>query len=255
MIGSLEYSTLQGLWWLLCSIVGALFLCLNFVQGGQSLLWTVPRTAEEKSLFVNSLGLKWELTFTTLVTFGGALFAAFPLFYATSFGGAYWMWILILFTFILQAVSYEFRNKPRNLLGGRTYELFMLINGTLGVLLIGTVVGTFFTGSEFTLDQYNVVAWVSPLRGIEAVFEPFNLGLGLFMVFHARTLGAMYLLNNLDPGSQGDLADRLRRATGINFIVSLPFLMYVLVRLLLMKGHEVRAEGAIVLAPHKYLDN
>ncbi len=255
MVGNLEYSTLQGLWWVLCSVVGALFLFLNFVQGGQSLLWTVARSGEEKSLIINSLGLKWELTFTSLVVFGGALFAAFPKFYATSFGGAYWVWIIILFTFIIQAVSYEFRNKPRNLLGEKGYELFLLINGTLGILLIGAAVGTFYTGANFQLSQYNLVTWTSPLRGLEAAFNVFNVFLGVFLVFNARTLGAMYLLNNIDCAATPKLEKRLRNATMTNFLISLPFLLYVLVNLLLMKGFEVQGPGKVVMAPHKYLSN
>ena len=149
MIGNLDQATLQHLWWLLCSVVGSLFLFMNFVQGGQTLLWQVAKTETEKSLVINSLGRKWELTFTTLVLFGGALFASFPKFYSTSFGGAYWVWMLILFTFILQAVSYEYRKKPYNVFGSRVYELFLFINGSIGILLIGAAVGTFFTGSNF----------------------------------------------------------------------------------------------------------
>ena len=141
MIGNLEYTLLQQLWWLISSVVGSLFLMLTFVQGGQTLIFTTARNEEEKSLIVNAMGRKWELTFTTLVLFGGALFAAFPLFYATSFGGAYWVWMLILFTFIMQAVSYEYRKKPDNVLGARTYEIFMFINGSVGLLLIGAAVG------------------------------------------------------------------------------------------------------------------
>ena len=146
MIGSLDISVLQQIWWILVATVGSLFLFLTFVQGGQTLLWQVAKNETEKSLVINSLGRKWELTFTTLVLFGGALFAAFPKFYATSFGGAYWVWILILFTFIVQAVSYEYRKKPSNLLGAKVYEIFLFINGSVGILLIGAAVGTFFTG-------------------------------------------------------------------------------------------------------------
>ena len=255
MIGSLDITTLQQLWWLLCSVVGSLFLFLTFVQGGQSLLWQVARTEEEKALVVNSLGRKWELTFTTLVLFGGALFAAFPKFYATSFGGAYWVWILILFTFILQAVSYEYRSKPGNLLGARTYELFMFINGSVGILLIGAAVGTFFTGSNFVLSQFNLVTWTHPLRGLEAAFSLFNLSLGLFLVFNARTLGAMYLVNNIDFSINPELEARLRKGTMTNFICSLPFLLYVLVSLLLMKGFGFDDQGVVSLVTRKYLGN
>lgn len=255
MIGNLDYSILQHLWWLLCSVVGALFLFLTFVQGGQSLLWQVAKTDLEKSLVTNSLGRKWELTFTTLVLFGGALFAAFPKFYATSFGGAYWVWILILFTFVIQAVSYEFRKKPGNLLGEKTYEFFLFINGTVGILLIGAAVGTFFTGSNFQLSSYNLVTWTNPLRGLEAAFSLFNLSLGLFLVFNARTLGSMYLVNNIEFAGVPEMETRLRKASITNFICSLPFLLYVLVSLLLMQGFGFDDQGTVSMVPRKYLGN
>jgi len=256
MIGNLDYATLQHLWWLICSIVGALFLFLTFVQGGQTLLWQVARTDTEKTLVINSLGRKWELTFTTLVLFGGALFAAFPKFYATSFGGAYWVWVLILFTFIIQAVSYEYRKKQNNLLGEKGYELFLFINGSVGILLIGAAVGTFYTGSNFELSIYNFVHWTHPLRGLEAAFSLFNLSLGLFLVFNARTLGAMYLINNIDYSKVPDMAVRMRKAAMTNFLISLPFLLYVLISLLLMKGFGiVDDKGTIALVTRKYLAN
>jgi cytochrome bd ubiquinol oxidase subunit II len=256
MIGNLEYTTLQHLWWLICSVVGALFLFLNFVQGGQTLLWQVAKTDIEKSLIINSLGRKWELTFTTLVLFGGALFAAFPKFYATSFGGAYWVWVLILFTFIIQAVSYEYRKKPDNLLGEKIYELFLFINGSVGILLIGAAVGTFFTGSNFELSSYNLVTWTHPLRGLEAAFSLFNLSLGLFLVFNARTLGTMYLLNNIDCTSVPEMETRLRKASLVNFACSLPFLLYVVVSLLLMDGFGIVDEkGTVAMVSQKYLAN
>ncbi len=256
MIANLDYPTLQHLWWLLCSVVGALFLFLTFVQGGQTLLWQVARTETEKDLVINSLGRKWELTFTTLVLFGGALFAAFPKFYATSFGGAYWVWVLILFTFIVQAVSYEYRKKPFNVLGARVYELFLFINGSVGILLIGAAVGTFYTGSNFQLSAYNFVTWTTPLRGLEAAFSLFNLSLGLFLVFNARTLGALYLLNNIDLAGATEMEPRLRKALWTSFICSLPFLLYVLISLLLMKGYGiVDDKGTIELVTRKYLAN
>lgn len=255
MFGNLDITTLQQIWWLLCSVVGSLFLFLTFVQGGQSLLWQVGKTDEEKSLVLNSLGRKWELTFTTLVLFGGALFAAFPKFYATSFGGAYWVWILILFTFVLQAVSYEYRSKPGNLLGAKTFEFFLFINGSLGILLIGAAVGTFFTGSNFVLSEYNLVTWTNPLRGLEAAFSLFNLSLGLFLVFNARGLGAMYLVNNIDFSVNPELESRLRKSTMISFICSLPFLLYVLVSLLLMQGFGVDEQGIVSMVSRKYLAN
>ena len=218
MIGNLDIMVLQQIWWIICSVVGALFLFLTFVQGGQTLLWQVAKDEIEKSLVVNSLGRKWELTFTTLVLFGGALFAAFPKFYATSFGGAYWVWILILFTFIVQAVSYEYRTKPNNLLGQKVFELFMFINGSVGILLIGAAVGTFFTGSNFTLNSMNQVTWTNSLRGMEAAFSFFNLSLGFFLVFNARALGAMYLVNNIDFTEVPGLEARLRKNCLTSFL-------------------------------------
>lgn len=255
MIGKLDITTLQQLWWIICSLVGALFLFLTFVQGGNTLLWQVAKSADEKSLVINSLGRKWELTFTTLVLFGGALFAAFPKFYATSFGGAYWVWMLILFTFIVQAVSYEFRMKPNNLLGAGTYELFLFINGTVGVLLIGAAVGTFFTGSNFTINDFNQVTWTNPLRGVEAAFSFFNLSLGLFLVFNARTLGAMYLVNNINFRGVAEFEARIRKSCLINFLCSLPFLLYVVVSLALMDGFATDGKGVVRVVEHKYLTN
>ncbi len=255
MIGSLSHTVLQQIWWILASIVGSLFLFLNFVQGGQTLLWQVARSDAERSLVVNSLGRKWELTFTTLVLFGGALFAAFPKFYSTSFGGAYWVWILILFTFVIQAVSYEFRSKPNNLLGTRMYDAFLFVNGSVGILLIGAAVGTFFTGSNFTLNDFNQVTWTNRLRGVEAAFSLFNVSLGLFLVFNARVLGAMYLVNNIDFGGLPDFERRLRKASLTNLILALPFLLVVLVGLLTMDGFATDASGTVAMVPHKYLGN
>jgi len=260
MISSLDYATLQQLWWIICSIVGALFLFLTFVQGGQTLLWQVAKTDLEKSLVINSLGRKWEMPFTTLVLFGGALFAAFPKFYATSFGGAYWVWMLILFSFIIQAVSYEYRKKPNNLFGSTVYELFLFINGSIGVLLIGAAVGTFYTGSNFTLDLYNRVTWDYSLlginlRGLEAAFSLFNLSLGIFLVFNARVLGALYLLNSIDLSSTPNLESRLRKNAWNSFLIALPFLLYVLISILFMKGFSIDNAGAVSLASSKYLSN
>jgi cytochrome d ubiquinol oxidase subunit II len=254
-IETATHAQLQGLWWFLCSLLGSLFLFLTFVQGGQTLLWQVAKTDDEKSLVINSLGKKWELTFTTLVTFGGALFAAFPKFYATSFGGAYWVWILILFTFIIQAVSYEYRKKPGNVLGAKTFEAFLLINGSVGVLLIGAAVGTFFTGSNFTLNNYNFVSWTSSLRGLEAAFSLFNLSVGLFLVFNARTLGALYLINNIDFTDAAELEERLRQAAWKNFMYSLPFLGWFLIQILPMDGFAVRENGEVFMQTWKYLLN
>lgn len=253
MIGSLEWSTLQQLWWLIVSVVGSLFVFLTFVQGGQTLLLTLTDDEDEKTLMVNSLGRKWELTFTTLVLFGGAFYASFPLFYASSFGGAYWVWLAILFTFIIQAVSYEYRRKPNNFLGQAVYEKFLFINGSVGVLLIGAAVGTFFTGSNFVLNDYNLVQWTNPLRGLEAAFSLFNLSFGLFLVFLARVLGALYLANNLDHAS---LVTRLKSSAFNNLLCALPFLLYVLFGLVTMDGFAVDpATGVVSMEAGKYLNN
>lgn len=253
MLGHLDWSTLQQLWWLIVSLVGGLFVFLTFVQGGQTLILTLASSPDEKNLITNSLGRKWELTFTTLVLFGGAFFASFPLFYASSFGGAYWVWLAILFTFVIQAVSYEFRRKPNNFLGQKTYEIFLFINGTVGILLIGAAIGTFFTGSNFTLNEYNLVRWTHPLRGLEAAFSLFNLSFGLFLVFLARTLGALYLANNLALQS---LIARLKKSSFNNLLCALPFLLYLLVSLVLMDGYAVNPEtGAVTLEAQKYLHN
>lgn len=261
MIEKLDYATLQHLWWLLCSVVGSLFLFLTFVQGGQSLLWQVAKTPTEKDLVINSLGRKWEMTFTTLVLFGGALFASFPKFYSTSFGGAYWVWIAILFTFIVQAVSYEFRRKPWNIYGSLVYEGFLFTNGVVGILLIGAAVGTFYTGSNFQLDGNNFVTWTHPLRGLEAALSPslssiFNIAMGVFLVFNARTLGAMYLLNNIEMGEVPEMEPRLRQACWQNLILSLPFCLLIVGSLLFMRGFGIVDEqGTIAIVSFKYLQN
>lgn len=260
MISNLDYVTLQQLWWVICSVVGALFLMLTYVQGGQTLLWQVAKNDTETALVVNSLGRKWELPFTTLVLFGGALFASFPKFYSTSFGGAYWVWIIILFTFIIQAVSYEYRKKSGNVWGTKTYELFMFINGSVGILLIGAAVGTFYTGSSFSLNEMNQVTWQYTvggvnLRGLEAAFSLFNLSLGLFLVFNARVLGALYLLNNLDLAALPEMEQRLRKAVWSSFICSLPFLLYVVVAILLKKGFGVDENGVVAMVSFKYFFN
>ena len=253
MIGSLEWSTLQQLWWLIVAVVGSLFVFLTFVQGGQTLILTLAKTENEKTLIINSIGRKWELTFTTLVLFGGAFYASFPLFYATSFGGAYWVWIAILFTFVIQAVSFEYRSKPNNFLGQKTYDIFMFVNGSIGILLIGAALGTFFTGSNFILNDYNLVRWTHTLRGLEAAFSLFNVSFGLFLVFLARVLGALYLANNL---AHDNLVDRLKSSAFKNLLCALPFLLYVLVSLVLMDGFTVAPDnGAVSLVSGKYLHN
>jgi cytochrome d ubiquinol oxidase subunit II len=258
MLGNLELMELQQLWWIIIGLVGSLFLFMTFVQGGQTLLSSVARNDLEKSLVINSLGRKWQLTFTTLVLFGGALFAAFPLFYSTSFGGAYWVWITILLTFVLQAVGFEFRKKPENLLGARVYELFLYINGSIGLLFFGIVLATFFSGSSFQLDDYNLVIWQTPLHGLEAMLIPFNFSLGVFLVFLARLLGAQYLLNSIDFRlvMMCDMENRLRHSAIASLFVGLPFLLYFLYGLLTMDGFAINpVSGDVYMENGKYLLN
>jgi len=255
MFGSLDLSQLQELWWGIISLLGGLFLFLTFVQGGQTLLMFGPvaENENERILVINSLGRKWELTFTTLVLLGGALFAAFPKFYATSFGGAYWVWVAILFTFILQAVSYEFRRKPGNLLGTRVYDFFLFINGSLGLLLIGAAIGTFFTGANFSLNAYNQVTWHHPLRGLEAAFDPFNVAMGLMLVFLARILGAMYLSNNIKVHN---IHANCCMAAYKNMLLMMPCVFYIMYQLVTMQGFALSPEtGLIWQQNYKYVYN
>lgn len=253
MFETMSLYQLQQYWWALGSLLGGLLVFLLFVQGGQTLLWTLAKTADEKNLLVNSLGRKWEFTFTTLVTFGGAMFAAFPLFYATSFGGAYWVWMIILFCFIIQAVSYEFRRKPNNFLGTKTYDSFLFINGSVGVILLGTAVATFFTGSEFSVSDMHLSHWQNDLRGLEAAFNFDNLALGLAVFFLARILGLQYFINNIDHQA---IYERALKSIIINTILFLIFFLYFSVRILFMDGYDYDSHTGIVsLIPHKYLGN
>ena len=194
----MDLNILQHYWWILICILGGLLVFLLFVQGGQSLLYTIGKNKDERDLIVNTLGHKWEYTFTTLVVFGGAFFASFPLFYSTSFGGAYVVWMLILFCFVLQAVSYEYRNKKNNFLGSRTYEVFLMINGFAAPLLLGAAVATFFTGSPFRLGVMHDVEWMTPWRGLDALFVITNYFLALAVFFLARTLAALYFILTID---------------------------------------------------------
>ena len=200
---------LQHYWWLIVSLLGSLLVFLMFVQGGQTLLFGTATKEEEKTLLVNALGHKWELTFTTLVTFGGAMFASFPLYYSTSFGGAYWLWMSILFLFVIQAVSFEYRSKAGNLLGKRTYETFLFLNGTFGTILLGVAVGTFFSGASFVMDKSSIADtfrptisyWTNGWHGLEAITVPFNLLTGIVVYLAARTLGLMYVMLQIDSES------------------------------------------------------
>lgn len=253
MITAITYPFLQEYWWILISILGALLVFLMFVQGGQSLLYTIGKTENERTMLVNTLGRKWEFTFTTLVTFGGAFFASFPLFYATSFGGAYWVWIAILFSFILQAVSYEYRTKPANFLGKKTFEAFLMLNGLLGTLLIGTAVGTFFNGAQFSLNEYNQVTWQTSARGLEAVLTIHNVALGLAVFFLSRILGLLYFNNSVESE---EIAARTKKQLWINVVPFLVFFLYFVIALLLKKGFAFDAEtGVVSMEKFKYLHN
>lgn len=197
MFENLSLFALQQYWWFLVSLIGALFVFITFVQGGQTLLYTIAKNDAQRNVLVASLGRKWELSFTSLVMFGGALFAAFPLFYSVSFGGAYYVWMAILFCFIIQAVSYEYRKKPDNLFGTRTYEMFLFINGSVGIILIGIAVGTLFTGGNFVKDDMNLSSWTLKTYGLEGVLNPFNVALGFTLFFLARVQAELYFLNNI----------------------------------------------------------
>lgn len=253
MFETLSHFALQQYWWVLISLLGALLVFLMFVQGGQTFIYSLGKSDVEKKMIVNSMGRKWEFTFTTLVTFGGAFFASFPLFYATSFGGAYWVWMAILFAFIIQAVSYEFRSKPGNFLGRRTFDAFLWINGFLGTVLIGTAVSTFFTGSEFMLNDFNNVHWMGPARGLEAVLNPHNVALGLAVFFLARTLGLLYLYNDID---HENLLAGIRRKLKINSVLFLVFFLTWLIWLMLIKGYAYDpVTKEVFMEPYKYFHN
>ena len=256
----ITYEFLQHYWWFLIALLGGILVFLLFVQGGNALIFLAGKSEAERQLIVNSTGRKWELTFTTLVTFGGAFFASFPLFYSTSFGGAYWVWVLILVTFVLQAVSYEFQSKAGNILGKTAFRVFLTINGCLAPLLIGTAVGTFFTGSDFYVDK-NAVSdiaspvisrWGSAWHGLEAVANPFNVEFGLMVLFLTITLGALYLINNIDSER---LAAELRRVLVVVFALFLVMFLVVVYHLITMEGFAVDATGAVVMEQGKYLHN
>ena len=250
--GTLELITLQQYWWIIISLLGGLFVFIMFVQGGQTLIDKLSENEIEKTMLINSIGRKWELGFTTLVLFGGALFAAFPLFYATSFGGAYWVWLAILFCFIIQAVSYEFRTKPNNFLGQKTYEMFLKINGNIGTFLLGVAISTFFSGSEFIVDSNNFVNWQNPLRGLEALLNPYNYLLGFALVYLAKISGALYYINNIDYEK---IKDKAIQSIKINMILFLiPFLGFM-TWILIKDGYAVDKNGFVSIERFKYLQN
>ena len=258
----MDYTILQQYWWFLVSLLGALLVFLLFVQGANSLIFSLGSNEEERRLIVNSTGRKWEFTFTTLVTFGGAFFASFPLFYSTSFGGAYWLWMLILFSFVLQAVSYEFQNKLGNLLGTRTFQWFLVANGIIGPLLLGGAVATFFNGSNFVVAKDNLVdgfespvisSWANASHGLDALLDPWNLVLGFAVFFLARILGILYVMNNVND-------ENIRSRGSVRLIgCAVPFVVLFvafLVRTLLKDGYAYEpTTGVIMMEPYKYLHN
>ncbi|WP_225724083.1 cytochrome d ubiquinol oxidase subunit II [Campylobacter concisus] len=252
MMHSLSLENLQIYWWFIVSLLGGLLVFMMFVQGGQTLIFSLGKDELKKDMLINSIGRKWELTFTTLVMFGGACFAAFPLFYATSFGGAYWVWLAILFCFIIQAVSYEYRKKPDNFLGARTYEIFLFINGSLGVILIGMAVSTFFSGSDFVLNEHNFVEWKTPFRGLEALSNPYLYLLGIAMFFLSRIGGCLYLMNNI---ADGEFIQNARKQLLVNTVLFLPFFLGFLAWILTKDGFAYDANGVVSLVAYKYAIN
>ncbi len=257
----MTYSFLQQYWWFIVSLLGALLVFLLFVQGANSLVYSLGRTEDGQRKVLASTGRKWEITFTTLVTFGGAFFASFPLFYSTSFGGAYWLWMIILFSFVLQAVSYEFQLKRGNLLGTRTYRWFLILNGIVGPMLLGGAVATFFDGSNFIVEKAQLTnlgapvisRWANASAGLDALLDPWNLVFGLAVMFLARMLGILYIINNVDD-------EDIRSRSSVRLVgCTIPFLILFIaffVRLLLKDGYALdAATGQIVMEPMKYLHN
>lgn len=256
----MTYDFLQHYWWFIISLLGALLVFLLFVQGANSMIFQLGKTEEEHRMLINSTGRKWEFTFTTLVTFGGAFFASFPLFYSTSFGGAYWVWVLILFTFIIQAISYEFQNKAGNLFGVRTFQTGLIINGILGPLLLGGAIATFFTGSNFIVEKGNITDFMQPVishwangsRGLDVLLNPWVVIFGISVVFLARILGTLYINNNVNDDI---IRGRVRKQLLVNTVLFLLFFLPFLIVTLVGEGYAVNEAGVIVMEPMKYLNN
>lgn len=257
----MSYTLLQHYWWFLVSLLGALLVFLMFVQGANSLIFSLGHTPEERRLVVNSTGRKWEITFTTLVTFGGAFFASFPLFYSTSFGGAYWLWMIILFSFVLQAVSYEFQNKLGNIFGAKTFQWFLVLNGIVGPVLLGGAVATFFNGSNFVVNKMNITnslqpvisQWANSSHGLDALLDPWNLVLGLAVMFLSRILGTFYIINNVNDAA---IQERSKRQLFVNTVPFLVLFLSFLIRTLLKDGFAENVnDGSIYMEPMKYLNN
>lgn len=257
----MSYTLLQHYWWFLVSLLGALLVFLMFVQGANSLIFSLGHTPEERRLVVNSTGRKWEITFTTLVTFGGAFFASFPLFYSTSFGGAYWLWMIILFSFVLQAVSYEFQSKLGNIFGAKTFQWFLVLNGIVGPVLLGGAVATFFNGSNFVVNKMNITnslqpvisQWANGSHGLDALLDPWNLVLGLAVMFLSRILGTFYIINNVNDAA---IQERSKRQLLVNTVPFLVLFLSFLIRTLLKDGFAENVnDDSIYMEPMKYLNN
>lgn len=253
MFENLTQETLQSIWWIIISLLGGLLAFLLFVQGGQSMLFQLGKTEEEKTLVLNSIGRKWDLSFTTLVVFGGAFFASFPLFYATSFGGAYWVWTLLLFSYIVLAVSYEFRSKPNNFLGAKTFEWFLVFNGFVSPFVIGAAVSTFFTGSNFIVNDYNLSHWAHPARGLDVLLDVRNVTLGIAVVFLARILGLLFVQNNLE---HAPINARIHKLLQRNLFTFLIFFLSYMGTLIRMDGFAFEpTEQIFYMQSTKYLAN
>lgn len=256
----MTYEFLLSYWWFLVSLLGALLVFLMFVQGANTLIFCLGKTEEERRLIINSTGRKWEFTFTTLVTFGGAFFASFPLFYSTSFGGAYWLWMIILFSFVIQAVSYEFQNKIGNFLRPKTFQICLIINGIVGPLLLGGAVATFFNGSNFLIDKGNITdslqpvisRWANASHGLDALLDPWNVVLGLVVLMLARILGMLYIKNNIE---HQQIQERCTRQLPWNALLFLLFFLPFLIRLMIKDGFSTASSGSITIESMKYLHN
>ncbi|MBR6181476.1 MAG: cytochrome d ubiquinol oxidase subunit II [Prevotella sp.] len=257
----MTYEFMQQYWWFLISLLGALLVFLMFVQGANSMIFNLSGDETERKMLVNSTGRKWEFTFTTLVTFGGAFFASFPLFYSTSFGGAYWLWMVILFSFVLQAVSYEFQNKLGNIFGPRLFQWFLVINGILGPLLLGGAVATFFNGSNFIIEKTNIInsaqpvisRWANASNGLDALLDVWNLVFGLAVLFLARILGTLYIINNV---ADEQIRSRARKRLLYNTVAFLILFLAFFVRTLFKDGYAFDPDkGVVVMESNKYLHN
>lgn len=253
MFEILTHLQLQQYWWFLMSVVGSLLVFLLFVQGGQTLTGVLGQNVNERNMVINSIGRKWEFTFTTLIMFAAGMFASFPLFYATTFGGAYYAWKLFLVCFVLQAVSFEFRRKKGNVLGQKTYDWFLYLNGFLGTFLIGVVVSSFFTGSNFLRSEYNLSYWQSELYGLDLLLNPVNLALGFALVFLARTLGALYIITSINSET---VIARAKKQTGINALVFLAFFLIFMLSIFMRDGYAYDPQTSrVFMESNKYLYN